>query len=252
MRIYIQVLFFLLLGAFGGKTQNDLTAKEIIKKAEDKMRGTTSAISEMKITTVRPTWSREMELKSWAKGNDYSLILITSPAKEKGTVFLKREKEVWNWVPSIERTIKLPPSMMGQSWMGTDMTNDDLVRESSNVTDYTHELAGDSTIRGKECYKIILIPKENAPVVYGKVVAFIAKENFVQLRTEMYDEDGYLVSTMIASDIKTMDEVELATKMEMIPADKEGHKTVMEIKDMQFNEPIEDRFFTTQNMKRIK
>ena len=89
-------------------------AKEIIRKAEEKMRGTKSAYSEMTITIVRPKWTREMSMKSWSKGNDYSLIVMTEPVRDKGTAFLKREKEVWNWVPSIERTIKLPPSMMTQ------------------------------------------------------------------------------------------------------------------------------------------
>ena len=119
------------------------TATEILQKADEKTRGSESAYSEMTITTVRPKWTREMAMKSWAKGNDYSLILITSPARDKGTAFLKRKKEVWNWVPNIERSIKMPPSMMMQSWMGTDFTNDDLVRESSTVDDYDSEVVGD-------------------------------------------------------------------------------------------------------------
>ena len=99
--------------------QQNLSATYIVKKADDNMRGKTSqALITIKI--IRPTWGREMNMKAWSKGDDYSMILVTSPAKEKGTLFLKRIKEVWNWVPSIERTIKLPPSIMSQSWMGTD------------------------------------------------------------------------------------------------------------------------------------
>lgn len=100
-------------------SQQVLTAKEIVKKADDNMRGNTS-IADITIVIVRPTWKRELSMKAWTKGEDYSMILITSPAREKGTVFLKRIKEVWNWIPAIERNIKLPPSMMSQSWMGTD------------------------------------------------------------------------------------------------------------------------------------
>ena len=117
--------------------------------------------------------------------------------------------------------------MMMQSWMGTDMSNDDLVRESSNVSDYEHTLAGDSLIDGKKCWKIVLIPKPDAPVVWGKVVAFVEQENYVQLKAEQYDEDGYLVNEMLASDIKTMDGVVMATRIELIPIEKEGQKTVM-------------------------
>lgn len=112
------------------------------------MRGNTQQ-GEMVIKTVRPTWSREMSMKVWAKGTDYSLIYIMAPEKDKGTTFLKRKKEVWNWMPALERTIKLPPSMMSQSWMGTDFTNDDLVRESSVVDDYTQTITGDSTLQGR-------------------------------------------------------------------------------------------------------
>lgn len=224
-------------------------ALEIIRKAEEKLRGVTSTKSEMKITIVRPKWTREMTMKSWSKGSEFSLIVMLEPTRDKGTSFLKRQKEVWNWVPSIERTIKLPPSMMMQSWMGTDFTNDDLVRESSNVTDYTHKLAGDSTIEGRLCHKIILIPREDAPVVWGKVVAFIDKKDFVQMRSEMYDEDGYLVNVMNASGVKTLRGKVLATRMEMIPVEKDGHKTIMEIVDMEFDIPIEESFFTVQTMK---
>ncbi len=136
--------------------------------------------------------------------------------------------------------------------MGTDFTNDDVVKESSNQRDYTHELIKDTTISGRVCWKVELIPTEDAPVVWGKVHAYIAKEEYIQVLTRMYDEDGYLVNTMIASEIKKMGGKMLATKFEMIPADKEGHKTIMEYKNFVFNQPIDDKFFSVQSMKRLK
>lgn len=226
--------------------------KDIIRKAEEKVRGAKSSYSEMTITTIRKKWTREMSMKSWSKGQDFSMILITAPAKDAGSTTLKRYKEVWSWMPSIERTIKLPPSMMGQSWMGTDLTNDDLVRESSNITDYTHQLLEDSTVQGKVCYKVELTPKEDVAVVWGKVMAFIDKEDYIQLRTEMYDEDGYLVNVMNSSDIQVMDGVKMATKMEFIPVDKNGQKTIMKFDKMDFDFALDESFFTTQNMKRVK
>lgn len=230
---------------------NAQDAHEIIKKADEKFKGKTS-ISEMTIKIIRPTWTRELHMKSWSKGSKFSLTLITFPAKEKGIVFLKRDKEIWNWVPSIERNIKLPPSMMMQSWMGSDFTNDDLVKESSTVTDYVQKIVGDSVIIGRICWKLELIPKPDAPVVWGKIYTWIDQKDYLQLRAEFYDEDGYLVNIMQSYDIKMLGGKLLPAKMEMIPVEKEGHKTVMEFKSMIFDKPMEDSFFTTQNMKRVR
>src|ERR1035437_6844166 len=134
-----------------------LTAKEIVKKADDKSRGLTSQ-GEMTMTIVRPTWTRSVTMKSWQKGSKYAMILITAPAKDKGQVFLKIKTDMWNWFPSIDKMIKIPPSMMMQSWMGSDFTNDDLVKESSIVNDYDQKLLGKETVREQNCYKIELIP----------------------------------------------------------------------------------------------
>lgn len=234
------------------EAQTTLTPKEIIQKAEAKTKGVTSAQSIMKISTVRPKWTREMTLKSWSKGDDFSLMLIQTPRKDKGITFLKRQKEVWNWVPSIERVVKLPPSMMSQSWMGTDLTNDDLVKESSTVTDYNHKLLEDKMIDGHLCYQIELIPKEDAAVIWDKIIAYVDKKNFVQRRGEMYDEDGELVNVMRNYNVQTVDGRELATTMEFIPMDKEGHKTIIEIMSIEFDKPISNGFFTIQNMKKAK
>src|SRR5680860_542613 len=138
--------------------------KEIIRLADEKFRGNSSQ-GEMTMIIERPTWTRTVSMKNWTLGNEFSIIYITAPAKEKGQVFLKRQKEMWNYVPTIERMIKIPPSMMMQSWMGSDFTNDDLVRESSLVKDYTHKLIGEESIDGFECYKAELIPLDDAPVV---------------------------------------------------------------------------------------
>ena len=227
-------------------------ATEIIRKADEKTRGKITAYSEFTISIVRPKWTREMSLKSWSKGEDYSLILLTAPAKEKGAAFLQRKKEVWNWIPSIERTIKLPPSMMSQSWMGTDFTNDDLVKESSQVYDYVHTIKGDTILEGRNCYKILLTPKPDAAVVWGKIITYIDSVDYIQLRAEMYDEDDFLVNIINSSEIKEMGVQLLATQMEMIPVEKDGHKTILTMKEMVFDKPIADNFFTTRNMKKVK
>jgi len=228
----------------------DMTAKEIIEKSDQKLRGETSKAT-IKMTIVRPSWEREMTMKSWSKGTEYSLIIVEAPARDKGTGFLKREKELWNWQPTIDRTIKMPPSMMMQSWMGSDYTNDDLVRESSIVTDYTHELMGEEEVDGRMCYKIKLIPKPDAPVVWGEIITWIDKQEFMQLRTEFYDEDGYLVNTMIGKQIKELDGRLLPSIMEMIPADEEGHKTRIEYVNLEFDVSIDKSFFSIRKMQQL-
>jgi len=227
------------------------TALEIIKKVDEMQRGE-SSYTEMKITTERPRWTRVMEMNAWSKGDKLALVLITSPAKDKGTVMLKRDKEVWNWIPNIERSIKLPPSMMMQSWMGTDFTNDDLVRQSSIVEDYSHKITGDTIIEGRNCKKLTLIPNETAPVVWGQINTWIDVEDYLQLKVEFYDEDGYLVNVMNSSNIKEMGGRMMATRMEMIPVEKDGHKTILETREAKFDIPIEEGFFSTQNMRKVK
>ena len=229
----------------------DIDIKEIVRKSDEKFRGTSSTGS-FSMTIQRPTWSRTISMKSWALGTDYSLIYVTAPAKEKGQVFLKRKNEMWNWVPTIERMVKVPPSMMMQSWMGSDFTNDDLVRESSIVKDYTHKLLGEEKIDNYPCYKVELIPLENAPVVWGKVLMWVSKQDFLWLKAEFYDEDGVLVNTEILSDVKKMDDRVIPTRMEMIPADKKGQKTIMIFEDTKFDVPLKEDFFSIQNMKKIK
>jgi len=231
--------------------QENLTAKEIIDKANQLMRGN-SSYAEMTMKIIRPKWDRTLSFKTWSKGTDYSLIYVTEPVKEKGQVFLKREKEMWNWVPSIERMIKIPPSMMMQSWMGSDMTNDDLVKESSIVEDYTHSLTGTETLEGYECHVVELIPDEDAPVVWGKIVSWISKEQYFTLKNEYYDEDGYLINREILSKIKNVGDRTIPTYFEIIPVEKEGQKTTMEFTHIEFNAPIQNDFFSIQNMKRVR
>ena len=238
--IVLSILCLFFLNVYGQD------AKDIIRKVDEKRRGDASTAS-MTISIVRPTWSRDMNLKSWAKGTEFSLILITSPARDKGTVFLKRKKEIWNWVPSIERNVKLPPSMMMQSWMGSDFTNDDLIKESSIIEDYEHTLMGDTLIEGRECWIIQLIPKPDAPVVWGKIMTWVDKKGYFELRSEMYDEDEYLVNEVIFTDIKILGGRELPAVMQYIPAEKDGHRTVITYHEVDYDAAVSENFFSLQN-----
>lgn len=250
-----RLLFYSLIGlAFPLSSYaqgEELTATEIVKKADERMRGLQN-YAEITMKIIRPEWERSMSMKSWAKGEEYSLVLITAPARDKGTASLKRESELWNWMPNIERTIKVSPSMMMQSWMGSDFTNDDLLRQSSIVNDYTHELLPSEEVEGMDCYKIKFTPKPDAPVVWGSILLWVEKENFNQLKVEYFDEDGYLINTMLLSDLKEMGGRVVPSRMEMIPAEKEGHKTVLIYEKLDFSVNLKDSFFSLQNMKRVR
>lgn len=229
-----------------------LTAKEIIRKADEKFNGEKSSYMVMTMTIVRPTWQRAVDFKSWTLEKNYALTLITSPARDAGQTFLKRGNEMWNWNPSINRLIKLPASMMSQGWMGSDYTNDDILKESSVVNDYTHEFDGEEQIAGKECYRIKMTAKEEAAVIWGKQLRWIDKRDYLTLKTELYDEEGVLVRTETGSEMKIMDGRLIPTKIELLPADEPGNRTVVVIREIKFNIPIEESFFSQQNMKKVR
>ncbi|MGD8425995.1 MAG: outer membrane lipoprotein-sorting protein [Balneolaceae bacterium] len=242
------IIIFLNLLTLSGHAQD---ASEIVKKADEKFRGDQSK-AELTMKIIRPTWERTVSMRFWTLGTTYSMILITSPARDEGTAFLKRENEIWNWVPRIGRVVKMPPSMMSQSWMGSDFTNDDLIKEASIVTDYTHKLVGDSTVSGRECYNVELTPKPDAPVVWSKILMWISKDDYLELRTEFYNEYDEKVNVMEGSNIKTLGGRLLPAKLEMIPQDKKNQKTVLEYHQINFNPGISQRFFTVQQMKRLQ
>jgi hypothetical protein len=191
-------------------------------------------------------------MRSWSLGTEYAMIIMLTPTKDRGTTFLKRGKEIWNWVPSIDRQIKLPPSMMMQNWMGTDLTNDDLVKQSSMVTDYTHTFNGEESLEELVCYKIILTPKPDAAVVWGKIIIWVDKKDFMQMKTEFYDEDNVLVNVMTGKDVGMIGDRLLPKTMEFIPVDKPGNKTIMIYEKLDFNYKTDESYYTTQNMKRLK
>ena len=227
-------------------------ANEILKKSEEKIRGIESSYQEMMIKIIRPKWSKEMLMKGWSIGEDYFVSVVISPAKEKGIVFLKRENEVWNYIPSIERIIKLPPSMMMQNWMGTDFTNDDLVQRSSILNDYSNSIIGEESVGGLDCWIVELMPNENAPVVWGKLVMWIDKKDYMQLKTQFFDEYDELVSIMYGKSVKNFDGKKLPSIIEFIPLDEEGNKTIVERLVWEFDIYINKRFFMPSYMKNLR
>lgn len=249
--VIIEVILSILI-IFGVGSVKAQDATEIIRKADDKWNGEQSSESQMTMTIVRPDWERTISFKNWSKGKDMAMTLITEPARERGQAFLKRDNDMWNYMPSIERMIKLPPSMLADGWMGSDYTNDDILNESSIIKDYTHRIVKSETLDGRSCWVIELIPNEDAPVVWGKIMMWISKEEYIQLKSEYYDEDDFLIKSQLASEIKTMDGRLIPTRIEIIPADKPNQKTVVVMNSITFNKPIDDSFFSQQNMRRLR
>lgn len=180
------------------------------------------------------------------------MTLITAPAREKGQSFLKSGNNIWHWNPSIQRLIKLPPSMLSQGWMGSDYTNDDLLKESSLVNNYHHTLLKEERLSDVPCHVIELTPLASASVVWGKILLWITRKDHLILKSAYFDEDGYLVKTHLASEPKLFDGRLLPSVVDIVPADEPGHSTRITLLTIRFNEPFPAHFFTQQNMKRLK
>ena len=245
INIFINVFFLLTVI---GHSQD---AKEIVRKSDELIKSK-SSYAEVTMTVVKTDWSRTIGMKMWALEPDYAIIYITEPARDKGSVTLKRKKEVWNWIPAAQKVIKIPPSMMLQSWMGSDFTNDDLVKESSVVNDYTHTIVGEENFNGYDCYKIVSVPKPDAGVVWGKLLIWVAKNEYFQLKVEFFDEDEFIVKTYIGNDIKEMGGRIIPTHWEMIPIDRTGEKTIFIYNKIEFNYNVNETFFSERNMKRVR
>jgi outer membrane lipoprotein-sorting protein len=242
----------LIPGLFTHLSAQPESAREIVRRADEKFNGEKSGYSVMSMTVVRPSWQRTIEFKSWTLEEKFALTLITAPAREKGQSFLKRGTEMWSWNPTISRLIKLPPSMMSQGWMGSDYTNDDILRESSVVSDYSHTLLGEEVTEGYPCFRIGMEAREESDVLWSRQVWWVDKKEYIVLKAELYDEDGELVRTEKASELKMMDGRMLPSRIELLPAEHSGNKTILEIREMKFNIPLQESFFSQQNMKSIK
>jgi outer membrane lipoprotein-sorting protein len=251
LKRYLKNITFILLMYLFTMPASAQNAAEIIRQMEDLMRGNSSQV-EMTMTIERPRYTRDVSMKAWAKGDDYSLILITAPARDQGTTFLKRHNEIWNYVPNIDRIIKMPPSMMSQSWMGSDFTNDDLVRESSTVEDFEHSILREEEFDGRQTWVLELIPKPDTPIVWGKVLIWVEKESYIQLKIENFDQRDDLANTIEFSEIREMDNRTIPTKMTLTPADRPSQRTILSYQSMEFDIDIDESFFTQQNMRRVR
>ncbi len=224
---------------------------EIIHEMEQVMRGN-SSYAEMTMRIVRPRYEREVSMRAWELERTYSMIIITAPARDEGTAYLMREDDIWNYDPNIDRTTRMPSSMMAQSWMGSDFTNDDLVRDTDPLEDYEHKLLRTEEYEGHECYVIEMIPKPDTPIVWGKVKMWISVDEKLQLRVENYDQRNELANTMKLDQITLFGDREIPARATVIPADKDDERTILIYEEVEFDIEIDEGFFTQANMQRAR
>ena len=226
----------------------DIDVKAIVKRMDELYRSETSQTN-MEMQIVTPHWERTLALEVWTEGMDKTFILINSPKKEKGVATLRIGNEMWNYLPKTNKVMKVPPSMMMGSWMGSDFTNDDLVKESSMLDDYTYELITPTDAQPDHLY-IQLLPKEDSPIVWGKLIVAIRVSDRIPVWQHFYDETGRLARVMNFKEIKSFDGKTIPSVMEMIPQNKEGHKTVVRFVDAEFDKGIDEKVFTRRNLQK--
>ena len=225
------------------------TAEEIISKAENDVKGK-SAYGTIEMIIKTPDYTRTLKMDSWWIGNEKALIVTKSPAKEAGNKTLKIGDEIWTYLRNTETTIKIPPSMMLQSWNGSDFTNDDLGRESNLVKDYDLKILTTEKINNEDCWKIQLTPKPDAPVVWGKIYYWVRKVDYLPAVVQYFNERGAMVRYMVYSDIKDFHGRKMPSKWVMYNVAKKGHSTAIIVDDMHFDTKIPDRIFSYQELER--
>ena len=231
-------------------------ARALVERMVEIMRGDTIQYKAA-MTIRRPRWTRRVVLRSWDdRLSDRTLIRILSPARDRGTGYLKVEQTLWTYLPRVERTTRMPPSMLLQSWMGSDMTNDDLVRESSIVDDYTYELLEEREIEGVPALGVELIPKEEAPVVWSRLEFWIEKRRLAPLLEIFYDEpeEGRFeeVRRMRFSDIRMVQGRPVPHAWVIELAEEPEKWTRFELDEIRYDEPIPPSFFTLTELKRAE
>jgi outer membrane lipoprotein-sorting protein len=225
----------------------DMNPRDLIQKAMDHWRGT-SSYSEMSMTIHRPDWERTMSMRSWTRGEKTSLVRVTEPRKDAGNGTLLKDNNMWTFAPKVNRIIKVPSSMMSQSWMGSDFSNKDISKSTDIIDQYDHRLLETREQDGHAVYVIESIPHEEAAVVWGKEVLSI-RDDYVLLEQQFWDQDGILVKTMQAREIKELGGRSVASIIRMGKLDTPNEWTEMSVQDIEFDVSHPDSLFTLSNLR---
>ncbi len=225
---------------------SEVSLKTIIEHLDQLYRSDT-AYAEMEMIIKTPHWERTLTMKSWSEGLEKTFIVIESPRREKGVSTMRNGNEMWNFFPKINKVMKVPPSMMMGSWMGSDFTNDDLVKESTRMDDYHAKL-----IQGenRESYYVEFVPRKDTVSLWGKIVSEIARASLLPVNEIFYDEKDEKIREMNFKEVKTLGGKTIPTVMELIPVTKKDHKTIVRYQSAQFDIELDKDTFTLRNLKK--
>jgi len=223
-------------------------AAALIKRIDQLLTGR-STVGVMTMSIKTPSWSRSLKLRIWAQGKDYALVrVLEGGPRETGMTTLKREKQLWNWLPQAGRVMKLPSGMLGDSWMGSDFTNDDLLRGNSLTDDFSTSIARIEKVDGHDAWRLGLVPKPTAVVVWGRIEMLVDRASCLPLGQQFFDEDGTLAREMSFSDFRQIGWRRFPARMTLVPAEK-GRQTTIVYSEIQFDVDIPADTFSLQRLR---
>jgi hypothetical protein len=221
--------------------------KSLVKKMDELFRSR-SSYAEIEMEIVTPDWQRTLVMKAWSKGQERTLVRILEPKKEAGVGSLRLKNEMWNFLPKTDKVIKIPPSMMMSSWMGSDLTNDDMVKEYTFVEDFAFQAATVANPEPGITY-IECRPKEGRPIIWDKIVIAMRDADELPVWEKCYDEKGTLVRIMQFSDVRSFGARRIPAVMELIPQTKPGQKTVIRYRKAEYDIAIDDAMFSLRQLQ---
>lgn len=244
MKIILSVMFLFLTFS------QAVTLDELVKKSEHNLRGD-SFQGKIKMTILRDNSERTLTMRVWLQGLDLATIKILEPAKEKGISNLRRQTDLWQYLPKVDRMVRVPSSMMLQNWMGSDFSNDDMVKSSSLVRDYTHKLLRKES-KGKDIIWVIeSTPKPSLPVAWKKINLYVREVDAATMKREFVSEKDEVVKVLVGSNFKKINSKMFPTRLEMTNPKKPTTKTVLEYSEVMFDAQIPEETFTQLFLKRV-
>ena len=222
-------------------------ATRIVREAIDHWRGL-SSYTEMTMVIHRPDWERAMTMRAWTKGKDQTLVRIVEPKKDRGNGTLTDADSMWTFSPKINRVIKIPSSMMGQGWMGSDFSNKDIARADDIVDQYDHTILQREEVDGVTVYEVQSIPHEDAAVVWGREVLKI-RDDYVVVEHAFFDQDGALVKKLVSLEIGEMGGRTIAKRQRMVKTEEPDEWTEISVNDVVYEIELKDSLFTLSNLR---
>ncbi len=245
MKMRFLLLLLVAMPALAAAEERNATA--IVRDAVDHWRGL-SSYSVMSMVIHRPDWERSMTMRAWTKGDERSLVRVIEPKKDRGNGTLTDDDNMWTFSPKINRVIKVPSSMMGQSWMGSDFSNKDVARADDIVDQYDHTIESEEVVDGVRVFTIRSVPHEDAAVVWGSEVLRI-RDDHVVLEHAFYDQDGELVKTLKSLEIAEMGGRTIAARQRMMKTDEPDEWTEIAVLEVEYELDLKDSLFTLSSLR---